>query len=127
MIDKATLDAVLPLPEIEERRDELVAELKEEGFVITNFHSGGIFYTLLMIVLRIEREFKQFLRNFLNNAFVRRATSLRRRRTSTARSSASSFLRRRFSNRGPERLTSSSRPRWRAPGTMSPRARSPGA
>lgn len=74
MIDKDTLDAVLPLPEIEERRDELVAELKEEGFVITNFHSGGIFYTLLMIVLRIEREFKQFLRNFLNNAFVTHAS-----------------------------------------------------
>lgn len=74
MIDKATLDAVLPLPEIEERRDELVAELKEEGFVITNFHSGGIFYTLLMIVLRIEREFKAFLRVFLNNAFVAHAS-----------------------------------------------------
>lgn len=74
MIDKDTLDAVLPLPEIEERRDELVAELKEEGFAITNFHSGGIFYTLLMIVLRIEREFKQFLRNFLNNAFVTHAS-----------------------------------------------------
>ena len=74
MIDKDTLDAVLPLPEIEERRDELVTELKEEGFVITNFHSGGIFYTLLMIVLRIEREFKKFLRNFLNNAFVTHAS-----------------------------------------------------
>ena len=74
MIDKDTLDAVLPLPEIEERRDELVAELKKEGFVVTNFHSGGIFYTLLMIVLRIEREFKQFLRNFLNNAFVTHAS-----------------------------------------------------
>ena len=74
MIDKDTLDAVLPLPEIEERRDELVTELKEEGFVITNFHSGGIFFTLLMIVLRIEREFKMFLRAFLNNAFVTHAS-----------------------------------------------------
>lgn len=76
MIDKDTLDAVLPLPEIEERRDELVTELKEEGFVITNFHSGGIFYTLLMIVLRIEREFKMFLRAFLNNAFVTHASGV---------------------------------------------------
>ncbi len=74
MIDKATLDAVLPLPELEERRDEVVAKLKQEGFVVTNFHSGGIFYTLLMIVLRIEREFKQFLRVFLNNAFVTHAS-----------------------------------------------------
>ena len=38
MIDKETLDAVLPLPEIEERRDEITAELKAEGFVVTNFH-----------------------------------------------------------------------------------------
>lgn len=76
MIDKETLDAVLPLPEIEERRDELVAELKEAGFVITNFHSGGVFYTLLMIVLRIEREFKMFLRAFLNNAFVSHASGV---------------------------------------------------
>lgn len=74
MIDKDTLDAILPLPEIGERRDEVVTELKEEGFVVTNFHSGGIFYTLLMIVLRIEREFKQFLRVFLNNAFVTHAS-----------------------------------------------------
>lgn len=74
MIDKATLDAVLPLPELEERRDEVVAELKEEGFVVTNFHSGGIFHTLLMITLRIEREFKMFLRSFLNNAFVTHAS-----------------------------------------------------
>ena len=74
MIDKETLDAVLPLPEIEERRDEITAELKAEGFVVTNFHSGGIFYTLLMVVLRIEREFKQFLRAFLNNAFVTHAS-----------------------------------------------------
>lgn len=74
MIDKETLDAVLPVSDIEERRDELTAELKEEGFVITNFHSGGIFYTLLMIVLRIEREFKLFLRNFLNNAFITHAS-----------------------------------------------------
>ena len=76
MIDKKTLDEVLPLPEIEERRDELVAELKAAGFTITNFHSGGVFYTLLMIVLRIEWEFKKFLRAFLNNAFVTHASGV---------------------------------------------------
>lgn len=74
MIDKKILDEILPLPDIEERRDQLVSELKEEGFVVTNFHSGGIFYTLLMIALRIEREFKEFLRRFLNNSFVTHAS-----------------------------------------------------
>ena len=40
MIDKKTLDAVLPVPSLEELRDAKVEELKNEGFVITNFHSG---------------------------------------------------------------------------------------
>lgn len=31
MIDKETLDEILPLPGIEERRDELTTELKEGG------------------------------------------------------------------------------------------------
>lgn len=49
MIDKAILDEVLPVPELETLKEEKIAELKEEGFAITNFHSGGVFYTLLLI------------------------------------------------------------------------------
>lgn len=45
MIDKAILDEVLPVPELETLKEEKIAELKEEGFAITNFHSGGVFYT----------------------------------------------------------------------------------
>ena len=48
MIDKEILDAVIPVPTLEEAKDEKVAELKEEGFVVTNFHSGGVFYTCLL-------------------------------------------------------------------------------
>ena len=74
MIDKEILDAILPVPTIEERRDEIVNELRAEGFVITNFHSGGIFHTLLMVVLRVEQEVKEFLRGYLNNSFVTHAS-----------------------------------------------------
>lgn len=74
MIDKEILDEVLPVPDLVELKDKTVAELKEEGFVITNFHSGGIFYTLLMIVLRIKIEFTELLRGVLNNMFVTHAS-----------------------------------------------------
>lgn len=74
MIDKEILDEVLPVPDLMELKDETVAELKEEGFVITNFHSGGIFYTLLMIVLRIKIEFTELLRVVLNNMFITHAS-----------------------------------------------------
>lgn len=74
MIDKEILDQVLPVPELDELKDKEIAELKAEGFVITNFHSGGIWYTLLMIVLRIKIEFTELLRTVLNGMFLSHAT-----------------------------------------------------
>lgn len=70
MIDKEILDQVLPIPDLEELKDATVEELKDEGFVITNFHSGGVFYTLLMIVLRLKIEFTELLRAVLNKMFL---------------------------------------------------------
>lgn len=73
MIDKEILDEVLPVPELEELKEATIAELKEEGFVVSNFHSGGVFYTIMMIVLRIKIEFTELLRTVLNNMFVSHA------------------------------------------------------
>lgn len=73
MIDKEILDAVIPVPTLEELKDEKIAELKDEGFVVTNFHSGGVFYTALMVVLRIKIELLQLARRVLNNMFVTHA------------------------------------------------------
>lgn len=76
MIDKTILDAVLPLPDLEELRDKKVQELIDEGFVITNFHSGGVFHTMLMIALRIKIELIELLRLVLNNLFVSHAAGV---------------------------------------------------
>ena len=73
MIDKKVLDKILPVPELEELKEEKIAELKKEGFVITNFSSGGIFYHLLMIALQIRIELVALLRDVLNNMFVSHA------------------------------------------------------
>lgn len=73
MIDEKILDEVLPVPEINELKDEIISELEDEGFVITNFSSGGIFYTLMMIALRIRIELVQLARVVLNNLFVSHA------------------------------------------------------
>lgn len=70
MIDKEILDQVLPVPRFEELRDAKIEELQEEGFVITNFHSGGVFYTLLMIVLRLYIEIVELGRSILSNMTV---------------------------------------------------------
>lgn len=76
MIDEKVLDEILPVPDIEELKEETIAQLKSEGFVITNFSSGGIFYTLLMIVLRIRIELINLLRSVLNNMFVAHAEGI---------------------------------------------------
>lgn len=74
MIDKEILDEVLSVPELEELKEQKIEELQEEGFVVTNFHSGGIFYTLLMVVLRIRIECAELFRSILNNMFVSHAS-----------------------------------------------------
>jgi uncharacterized phage protein gp47/JayE len=74
VIDKEILDEVLPVSELEELKEQKIEELQEEGFVVTNFHSGGIFYTLLMVVLRIRIECAELFRSILNNMFVSHAS-----------------------------------------------------
>lgn len=70
MIDEKILDEVLPVPELEAAKEETIAELQAEGFVISNFHTGGIFYTLLMIFLQLKIELVQLLRTVLNSMFL---------------------------------------------------------
>ena len=70
MIDKMILDEVLPVPELEALKEQKIQELREEGFVITNYNSGGIFHMLLMIALQIRIELIMLLRSVLNRMFV---------------------------------------------------------
>ena len=74
MIDKETLDKVLPVPDMEALKEETIEELASEGFVITNFHSGGVFYTLLMIFLRIKIELLELARHVLSMMTIKHAT-----------------------------------------------------
>lgn len=74
MIDKEILDAVIPVPELDELKEAKITELEEEGFTITNFHSGGVFHTILMITLRIHIELLELARTVLNQMFVTHAT-----------------------------------------------------
>lgn len=74
MIDDDILDAVLPEPDLETLKEETIQQLQEEGFAVTNFQSGGVFYTLLMIVFRIYIELVGLLRAVLSNMVVSNAT-----------------------------------------------------
>lgn len=73
MIDNSILDKIFPEPDRDTLKEELVAKLQERGFVITNFRSGGIFYTMLMIVVQVRVELTKLLRSMLNTMYVRHA------------------------------------------------------
>ena len=74
MLDDSILDEIFPVPKIEDLKEEKVEQLKQEGFVITNFESGGIFNMLLMIVLQIRIELIKLLRAILPHLYVSHAT-----------------------------------------------------
>lgn len=73
MIDEKILDEILPVPDREELKNSIEEELRGEGFAITNFSSGGVFYTLLMIIIQIRIELVKLLRNVVNNTLVSHA------------------------------------------------------
>ena len=74
MIDEKILDEIFPITSREELKEAYVEELKKEGFVITNFSSGGIFNMLLQIILQAKVELLILLRNLLSHFYVRHAT-----------------------------------------------------
>ncbi len=73
MISEKILDQILPLPDIEEEKNKVISELEEQGFVITNFRSGGVFYTLLMLLLNCYQNVVRFGRKIINNSFLTHA------------------------------------------------------
>ena len=73
MIDKSILDKVFPEPDLDKMKAEEIEKLQEKGFTITNFNSGGIFHTILMIILQVRLELTRLLRSLLNNLYLRHA------------------------------------------------------
>lgn len=76
MINEKILDEIYPVPDLNELKEEKVQELQKEGFIITNFNAGGIFNTILMIVLHIRIDFIKLLRIVLSQMFLQSASGI---------------------------------------------------
>lgn len=70
MIDDRILDQVIPIPDINEKKEEIFQELEANGFVITNKRIGGVYITLVMITLKCYIELKSLARLILKNIFL---------------------------------------------------------
>lgn len=70
MIDQDIMDQIIEVPDEEEKTEQLIDQLIEEGFVVTNFSKGGVFYTLLRIIVHIGVELKKLAVELINSAFM---------------------------------------------------------
>lgn len=64
------------MPELSELKEQTVEQLKEEGFAVTNFSTGGVFYHLMLIALQVRIELVQLLREVLGNMFAYSASDV---------------------------------------------------
>lgn len=74
MIDDSILDEIIPVPDVEAKMVELKEELSAEGFTITKWRSGGVFFWLTRICVQVHIELLTLARTILNNMFLRHAS-----------------------------------------------------
>ena len=70
MIAESIMDKIIHVPTEDEYMEELTDRLIEKNFVITNFSKGGVFYTVLWIVVHGLIELKKLGVKIVNAAFM---------------------------------------------------------
>ncbi|RKJ49641.1 hypothetical protein D7Y05_08045 [bacterium 1XD42-54] len=70
MIPDNIMEKIIHVPDESEYMEELQTKLAEEGFVITNFSKGGVFYAILRIVVHGMLQLKQLAVQIVNSAFM---------------------------------------------------------
>lgn len=70
MIPDDVMEKIIKVPAEEEYMEELIEKLSERGFTITNFSKGGVFYTLLYVVVHGLIQLKQLAVEMVNSAFM---------------------------------------------------------
>ena len=73
MIDESIMEKIIPIPDEDEEMEKVQRELEDEGFPITNFKKGGIFYHLCRMLVTIYIELKELARVIVNSCFIRHA------------------------------------------------------
>lgn len=73
MIDESIMEKIIPLPDEDEEMEKVQGELEDEGFPITNFKKGGIFYHLCRMLVTIYIELKELARTIVNGCFIKHA------------------------------------------------------
>lgn len=76
MIPSEIMDKIIRVPDEEEETEAKIEELKEAGFVITNFSKGGVFYILLRIAIHIGVQLKQLAVDVYASGYVSNSNAI---------------------------------------------------
>lgn len=71
MIPDDVMDKIIKVPTEEEYMGDLIENLSEKGFIITNFSKGGVFYILLYVVVHGLIQLKKLAVDIVNSAFMK--------------------------------------------------------
>lgn len=69
-MDEKELNEILPVPTLEEMREQIETELEEDNFKIKNLRNGKIFKALEMIFLKAINELYKLLRTVVTQIFI---------------------------------------------------------
>ena len=73
MIDESIMEKIIPIPDEDEEMEKVQGELEDEGFPVTNFKKGGVFYHLCRMLVTIYIELKELARVIVNSCFIKHA------------------------------------------------------
>lgn len=70
MIDEIIMKNIIPIPDEEEEMEKIQRELEAEGFPVTGFKKGGVFYHICRMLLKICIELEKLARTILSSYFL---------------------------------------------------------
>ena len=73
MVDESILDKIIPLPDEDEKMEEVQNELIDKGFPLKSFKKGGVMYHLLRLSVSLHLEMLELARTILNACFFQHA------------------------------------------------------
>lgn len=73
MIDEDIMEKIIPIPDEEEKMEEIQMQMEEYGFPLRSFKKGGIMYHLTRLSVKLYIELLNLARTVLNSCYIRHA------------------------------------------------------
>ncbi len=70
-MDEEILEQLIPVPSLEEQKEDIINKLEEIDFPIKNFSSGSVFGTIILIFCQIKIDILMLLRTVFASMFVK--------------------------------------------------------